>query len=305
MERHVLITGANRGIGLAVARRVLSEHEGTHVILGSREPSRGQDAIHSLLSEGHSSWGERLSLLVLDTSSDDSVASAASQLRAKLSASGVSLYAIVNNAGIAAGTVSQVLNVNVRGPQRVDAAFLPLLDQERGRIVQMSSGAAPGCVAASSPERQLFFMDKSIKWEQIEALMKEVEAYPHGAKDLEAHGFGAGASVYGLSKALLNTYTQMLAQQYPHLKINSCSPGLIATDLVSSFVPWYVPLPSASIRFLATRLLSAKTPHEGASSTMHLLFNGLEGNGRYYGSDGLRSPMDKYRSPGTPAYDGP
>jgi hypothetical protein len=37
---------------------------------------------------------------------------------------------------------------------------------------------------------------------------------------------------------------------------------------------------------------------------MFLLFGHPEGNGRYYGSDALRSPMDRYRAPGTPAYDG-
>lgn len=30
----------------------------------------------------------------------------------------------------------------------------------------------------------------------------------------------------------------------------------------------------------------------------------LEGSGRYYGSDGLRSPLDRYRSPGDPPYQG-
>ena len=37
----------------------------------------------------------------------------------------------------------------------------------------------------------------------------------------------------------------------------------------------------------------------------HLLFGELEGNGRYYGSDAKRSPLDKYRSPGSPPYEGP
>jgi carbonyl reductase 1 len=35
-----------------------------------------------------------------------------------------------------------------------------------------------------------------------------------------------------------------------------------------------------------------------------LLFGELEGNGRYYGSDGLRSPLDRYRAPGSEAFDG-
>jgi carbonyl reductase 1 len=35
---------------------------------------------------------------------------------------------------------------------------------------------------------------------------------------------------------------------------------------------------------------------------MHLLFDELEGNGRCYGSDAKRSPLDRYRAPGSPPY---
>ena len=47
-----------------------------------------------------------------------------------------------------------------------------------------------------------------------------------------------------------------------------------------------------------------KPPAAGARCPMALLFGELEGNGHYYGSDALRSPMDRYRSPGSPAYTG-
>ena len=35
------------------------------------------------------------------------------------------------------------------------------------------------------------------------------------------------------------------------------------------------------------------------------LFFTCLGTGRYYGSDAVRSPMDRYRSPGAPPYEGP
>jgi hypothetical protein len=47
-----------------------------------------------------------------------------------------------------------------------------------------------------------------------------------------------------------------------------------------------------------------KTPREGTVAPMHLLFGELEGNGHYYGSDALRSPLDRYRAPGSPAHTG-
>ena len=50
--------------------------------------------------------------------------------------------------------------------------------------------------------------------------------------------------------------------------------------------------------------LGMKPPAAGAKAPLHLLFGELEGNGRYYGSDAQRSPLDRYRSPGSPPYTG-
>jgi hypothetical protein len=50
--------------------------------------------------------------------------------------------------------------------------------------------------------------------------------------------------------------------------------------------------------------MGMKPPSAGTRSPMFLLFGELDGNGRYYGSDALRSPLDRYRDPGTPAYTG-
>jgi len=113
---------------------------------------------------------------------------------------------------------------------------------------------------------------------------------------------------YGLSKALLNAYLHVAAREHPHLHVNAGSPGLIATDLFPDFIPWFVPksLGRWLVRFLMPRLMGAKTTDEGTVSAMYLLFSkALEGNGRFYGSDALRSPLDVYRKAGSPAYEGP
>ena len=64
-------------------------------------------------------------------------------------------------------------------------------------------------------------------------------------------------------------------------------------------------VPACLVSFLARKLVGAKTPDEGTVAPMHLLFGELEGNGRYYGSDAKRSPLDKYRAPGSAPYNGP
>ena len=51
--------------------------------------------------------------------------------------------------------------------------------------------------------------------------------------------------------------------------------------------------------------LGMKPPSEGTRATLFCLLGDPQGNGRYYGSDAVRSPMDRYRSPGAPPYEGP
>eukprot|EP00316_Scyphosphaera_apsteinii_P005751 CAMPEP_0119302656 /NCGR_PEP_ID=MMETSP1333-20130426/4219_1 /TAXON_ID=418940 /ORGANISM="Scyphosphaera apsteinii, Strain RCC1455" /LENGTH=273 /DNA_ID=CAMNT_0007305075 /DNA_START=141 /DNA_END=962 /DNA_ORIENTATION=- len=273
--------------------------------MACRSSARGNAAAATLIAS-NPEWEDRLMVFEMDTSSDSSVGAAAASLETQLGKHPPPLYGIVNNAGIAAGSVADILDVNVRGPKRVDDAFLPLLDPERGRIVQMSSGAASGCVSRSSEQRRAFFTDSHVTWDQISSLLAEVEALPNGARDLEERGIGASMGVYGFSKACLNSYTILSAREHPHLKVNACSPGMIATDIMGCFLPWWVPIPNAAVQWLATKVMGAKSPDEGTVSTMHLLFSqDLSGNGRYYGSDAKRSPLDTYRSPGSPPYEGP
>jgi NAD(P)-dependent dehydrogenase (short-subunit alcohol dehydrogenase family) len=298
--RRVLITGANKGIGLAISRRCLLDHEDTFVVLGSRSVERGKAAIETLVAE-NSTWRGRLVLLEIDTSSDSSVESASKALAAELG-SGQGLYAICNNAGIAGGELADIFNTNLLGPRRVDSAFLPLLDKQVGRIVQISSGSASQCVQKCSPARQAFFGDAAQPqaWESIEGLMSEAEGC--GVAKFEEHGLGAALGGYGLSKALLNCYTVHLAAQHPNLTVNACSPGMIQTDIVDQMVPWFVP--SFVTGLLARTMMGALPPDRGTVAPMKLLFGEVQGSGHYYGSDGLRSPLDRYRSPGSPEYEG-
>ncbi|NND66872.1 MAG: SDR family oxidoreductase, partial [Halioglobus sp.] len=42
----------------------------------------------------------------------------------------------------------------------------------------------------------------------------------------------------------------------------------------------------------------------GTVAILHLLFGKPHGSGDYYGSDAKRSPLDRYRAPGSPEYHG-
>lgn len=274
--RKILVTGANKGIGLAIVQAILKNHDDTFVFLGSRDAERGKKACETIGSD-------RVQVVALDVASDDSVAAAAEQVKAAVN--GESLYGIVNNAGIGLGSdaLEAVLNVNVRGIKRVSDSFLSLLDKSSGRMVNITSASGPMYVAKCDQDKQRFFVDPKVEWGAIDALMSA------------AVKAGDEADAYGLSKACANSLTMCLAQNHPSLRINACTPGFIETDLTR---------PYAESSGKSPADLGMKSPEEGTRSAMHLLFEELDGNGWYYGSDAVRSPLDKYRAPGDPPFAG-
>lgn len=288
--RRIFVTGGNKGIGLAIVEAILEEHDDTFVFLGSRDAERGRAAL-----KNRPEWQSRSEVVALDVASDRSVAAAADLVRRHLGSE--KLYGLVNNAGIgsgAKGTLAEVLEVNTLGMHRVTEAFLPLLDPAQGRVVNVTSASGPSFVARCSAEMQRFFLDANATWPRLKTLIDECIAVDGNEAAFAAKGLSDG-DAYGLSKALANTYTLLLAREHPALRINACTPGFIETDLTRHYV---------ESQSKSAAELGMKPPSAGARAPMHLLFDALEGNGRYYGSDARRSPLDRYRSPGSAPYTG-
>ncbi|MDA0700198.1 MAG: SDR family NAD(P)-dependent oxidoreductase [bacterium] len=136
--RHVLVTGAGRGIGAAFA--VALAGRGAHVHLVGRTRGPLEATAETIRIGG----GEATVHLadVADRPSVDRVAGA-------LAASSVRLTALVNNAGIlgpvatlpdyAAAAFAEVMRVNVDGVLHVTQAMLPLMGAGAS-IVNLSSG---------------------------------------------------------------------------------------------------------------------------------------------------------------------
>jgi carbonyl reductase 1 len=292
--RRILVTGANKGIGLAIVTAILEEHADTFVYLGARDLERGRAAAASL-ARARPEWRERIEVLALDVSDEGSVSAAGKRVAERCGAE--KLYALVNNAGIgtgASGGIADVFQVNTLGVQRVTETFLPLLDPKQGRIVNVTSAAGPSFVASCSPDMQRFFLDERMTWPRLRAFIDECSAMDGDERAFAAKGLGDG-SAYGLSKACANTYTLLLAREHPELRVNACTPGFIETDMTRHY---------AESQGKPAAALGMKPPSEGAKAPLFLLFAELEGNGRYYGSDAQRSPLDRYRAPGTPPYTG-
>lgn len=292
--RRILVTGANKGIGLAIATAILAQREDTYVLLGSRDTARGNTAVRELL-QSHPSWGGRLEVVPLDVSSNSSVEDAASAVRKSYPDEAHPLYGLVNNAGVGSGeSLADVLAVNTFGMWRVTEAFLPSLQPVGGRIVNVTSASGPSFVATCSEDKRRLLTDPDVDWSALEELMADCIAADGDPSQLSALGLGDGEP-YGLSKALANAYTLYCARCHPSLHVNACTPGFIETDLTRRY---------AASRGKSPAELGMKPPEAGARAPMFLLFGELEGNGRYYGSDAQRSPLDRYRSPGSPPFRG-
>jgi len=291
--RRVVVTGGNKGIGLAIVEAILAAADDTCVYLASRDPARGRAAAAGLVG-AQARWSGRLEVVTLDVSDARSVSGAADRIGQ--SAGGEPLYGLVNNAGVGGNKedFATVLATNTLGVQRTCEAFLPLLAARDGRIVNVTSAAGPTFVAGCSPEWQRFFLDEQMTWPRLRAFIDECLALGGDPAALAAKGLADG-SAYGLSKACANTYTLLLAREQPNLRVNACTPGFIATDLTRHYAESQGKSPAA---------LGMKSPAEGARAPLHLLFGALEGNGYYYGSDAKRSPLDRYRAPGSPEYAG-
>ena len=293
--KRILITGANKGIGLATVAKLLDSYDETFLLLGSRDSKKGQEALNSLV-DSQPEWRDRLDLIQIDVGQDVSVKSAAEEVAKKFGRTSSPLYAIVNNAGIGNSKLglNKILQVNTYGPKRVCDAFLPLLDPSIGRVVNVTSASGPTYLAGCSEEVKKILTSPEVSWTEIEEFMQECLKSSSESERTVDQDSEIG-SAYGISKACTNAYTIYLARENPKLTINACTPGFIETDLTR---------PMAEDNSKSPAEMGMKSPEEGASASIFLLMGNPSGSGHYYGSDCVRSPFDKYRSPGDPPYTG-
>jgi carbonyl reductase 1 len=269
-RKRVVVTGGNAGIGFALCKQLLSE-DNCFVYLGARSQERGAAAVEEIKAEfpGHK---DHIHLVIVDTSSADSIVAAAKAVQEHLGAH--KLYAVVNNAGVglaAKAAKQQLLDTNFWGPKRMTDAFLPMLS-ESPRVVHVGSGAGPMWLK-KQPEDEIKFLSCEHTWEELEAfVIKRMET---------TDAFGD----YGLSKAGLSNLGLTQARMHPHVTFSTISPGFIDTKLVAG-------------------MGASKPPSEGTVSIRHCLFQQLPGNGWFFGSDAKRSPLHTTRDPGTEEFKG-
>ena len=198
--KSALVTGANKGIGLEVAKQLAQQ--GFFVYLGSRDLASGEAAVQQLNAAGLAN----LAAVQLDVTSSDSIRAA----RAAIGEKTPVLDVLVNNAGIAGETPQPALHApleqfravfetNVFGVVGVTQAFIDLLRQSpQPRIINVSTSMASLTLYA----------------------------------DLDNATFAYRLPVYQASKTALNMYTVNLAYELRDtpFKVNAVCPGYTKTD---------------------------------------------------------------------------
>jgi len=189
----ILITGANRGLGLSLARTAVER--GHMVLAGTRSLEQRMEQLGELMAAAPG----QVVPIRLDVQDEDSVREAARQAAERFG----KLDCIINNAAILLGrehTIEQVdmndmivsMDVNLYGPMRVVKHFLPLVRQ-----------AGQGCILNISSEAGSFHRAYG-------------RDYP-----------------YALSKAALNLFTQRLHVDLKGAGIRAFAvhPGWMRTDM--------------------------------------------------------------------------
>jgi NAD(P)-dependent dehydrogenase (short-subunit alcohol dehydrogenase family) len=192
-RRVALVTGANKGIGKAIAAGLLAD--GFVVYLGARDLERGRAAAEGLAAVGDAR------ALQLDVTSESDVDDAVARITQDFG----HLDVLVNNAGVNVGyqrpteesveNLRYVYETNVFAVVRVTNAFLPLLRQSpAGRIVNVTS--------------------------------------KRGSIGEEGAWAGQPSMAYSSSKTALNALTVHYARELADtpIKVNGAAPGHVATD---------------------------------------------------------------------------
>jgi NAD(P)-dependent dehydrogenase (short-subunit alcohol dehydrogenase family) len=198
--------GANSGIGFDTAALLASVSPHNHVIVGSRNTTKGEAAVKNIHSRDPKG---SVSLIQLDADDDDSINAAVKHIEQEFG----HLDVLINNAGIATETydgqwpsreqLRAEFETNVFGPTVLSAALLPLLRQSKSpRIINISSGmgSISRCVATS---------------------------------DNDLNGVIVRVPGYRMTKSALNMLTVYQYQQLKKegFKVWSFCPGFVVTDI--------------------------------------------------------------------------
>ncbi|XP_005095453.1 carbonyl reductase [NADPH] 1 [Aplysia californica] len=240
LKRVAVVTGSNKGIGLAIVRGLCKDFQGD-VVLTARDEGRGRAAVQVLEKEGFSP-----KFHLLDISDHQSIV----KLRDFLKETYQGLDVLVNNAAILYNEDStlpfpdqarETIKVNYYNNLDVCEVLFPLL-RPHARVCNMSSLANAIAFKVLSPELRTKFLNPQITMPEVSSLMTQFVDAAQENKHEEQGFFLSRVSSYGISKIGLTLMSAIQqrdfdAQGAVDIVVNSCSPGYVNTDMTQGKGP--------------------------------------------------------------------
>lgn len=216
----IVITGASRGIGKALAKRF--SETGKDVVLIARDP----DDLSSVVEELHSRRSCRVHAIAIDITAPNTP----TDLQTELDRLGLYCDILVNNAGIGASglfakedpqRLASLCSTNVSAPTVLSRQFLPaMIEREQGAILHIGSlgGIIPG------PHQAAYYASKSFLIALSEALAHE--CIGSGVKVCAVLPGPVTTSFHAEMNADQALYTKILPQLTPDQVARSAVRGL-------------------------------------------------------------------------------
>ncbi|WP_264537690.1 SDR family NAD(P)-dependent oxidoreductase [Flavobacterium sp. N1736] len=196
----VLITGANRSIGLETTKQL--SKKGLFVYLGTRDLEKGKAVVKELNENGY----ENIKAIEIDVTKPDSILAAKNTIENEQG----KLDILINNAGISGELPQSALNTAVKDIQNVfDTNFFGVISVTQAFIELLKKSDSPIISNITSGLGSLTL---------------------HSDPNWKYYNFKATS--YVTSKAALNAYTITLSFELKDLgfKVNAIDPGYTATD---------------------------------------------------------------------------
>ena len=256
---HILITGANSGLGFEAARQFALRDGVSKITLACRNKTKAEDALQNL----EALTGRNIfEVLIVDVGDLESCRKAAENLNAKIDG-------VILNAGGGGGTeptkitqddVMHIFGINVLG----HVLFTDLLIENRkisetGTVMYVASFAARG-----APEI------RAAKPPITSGSVEEWTSVANGTKFDKSSPY---TDIYGATKLMGALWTMSMARQHPKMRFLTIDPGMARGTSGTKSLPFFQRTTIETAMWVMQKLGKAHSVDVGAKRYVDVMLN--------------------------------